>query len=86
MSRRPVSEVAGFIDMLHAACEDSDMRTTLERLLTQTDLQRQRIIDLILDELRRKEAPARLVEAIACLRDDAIAEQAHQVLFRCHGE
>ena len=68
--------------MLLAACEDSYMNQTLERLLSQPAQHRQRIVELLLEDLRHKNAPTKLFEAIACLRDDEIAQQAYQAIFK----
>ena len=76
-------QVDGFIDMLLAACEDKGMNDTLEMLLSQPDDRRKAIVYRVLDQLREKKAPAMLVEAIACLLDDEVAEKAYAAIHDC---
>ena len=80
---RTFAEVDGFIDMLLAACKDEEMNRTLEMLLSQPDAQRKAIVYRLLDRLRDKKAPPALIEAMACLLDDAAAEKAYEVIFQC---
>ena len=77
------AEVDGFIDMLLAACQDKNMNDTLEMLLSQPDHLRKGIVHRVLEQLRQKKAPQRLIEAITCLLDDAAAEKAYEVIFQC---
>lgn len=81
--QRTVAEVDGFIDMLHAACEDQYMNETLERLLTLPDEKRKEVVLKLLEELTNKDAPNMLIEAISCLVDDAVAEKAYEVIYQC---
>ena len=85
MASNPVTfgEVEGFIDMLLAACEDESMNATLEMLLSQPDVKRKAIVHRLLDRLKKKDAPQALIEAMACLLDDAAAEKAYEVIFQC---
>ena len=80
---RTFGEVEGFIDMLLAACEDRSMNDTLEMLLSQPDAKRRAIVHRMLDRLKQRKAPPALVDAMACLLDDAAAEKAYQVIFNC---
>ena len=81
--QRTVSEVSGFIDMLHAACDDPYMNETLERLLSLTDKKRKNVILLLIEDMQQKGAPDSLIEAISCLVDDAVAEKAYEVIYQC---
>ena len=83
---RTFAEVDGFITMLLAACEDSSMNETLELLLSQPDERRRAIVFHLVERLRLKEAPAELIDAVACLMDDAAAEKAYQVIYQCARE
>jgi hypothetical protein len=76
-------DVDGFIDMLLAACEDRTMNETLEMLLSQPDQRRKEIVYRLLDRLKERKAPAALIDAMACLLDDAAAERAYEVIFQC---
>jgi hypothetical protein len=78
-----VAEVAGFVDMLRAACENPSMHRTLTTLLEQPDERRQDMVRWLVARLESDRAPAKLVQAIACLVDDAVAEKAYVVIHEC---
>lgn len=80
---RTYAEVEGFIDMLLAACEDASMNETLELLLSQPDDRRRTMVQKILVRLRVRKAPRKLVEAMACLLDDEVAEKAYAAIHSC---
>lgn len=80
---RTYGEVEGFIDMLLAACEDASMNETLEMLLSQPDDKRRAMVAKILERLRARKAPQKLIEALACLLDDGIAERAYEAIHNC---
>ena len=80
---RTYGEVEGFIDMLLAACEDASMNETLELLLSQPDDKRRAMVEKILVRLRQRNAPRKLVEALACLLDDEVAERAYAAIHHC---
>ncbi|HEY2337311.1 MAG TPA: hypothetical protein VGI18_08125 [Burkholderiales bacterium] len=81
--RRSVAEIEGFITMLRAACDDAKMNASLQKLLAMPDLERRTLVRSWVAELLTKEAPPDFIEAIACLYDDAIAERAYEVIFKC---
>jgi hypothetical protein len=80
---RSVAEVQGFIDLLMAACNDAKINATLERLLAMPDARRQGLVHAWVTDLIVEEAPRELVEAVACLMDDAVAEKAYEVIYKC---
>jgi len=80
---RSVGEIKGFIDLLRAACDDAKVRTALDRLLTMPDAERRDYVQGWVNELIVQEAPADFREAIACLADDAVAEQAYAAIQQC---
>jgi hypothetical protein len=80
---RTVAEVEGFVDLLRAACDDSKVNATLERLLSMPDEKRRGLVHAWVTDLLVEEAPRDFVQAIACLMDDAIAEKAYEVIFKC---
>ena len=80
---RTYAEIEGFIDMLLAACEDASMNETLEMLLSQPDDRRRAMVAKILERLRSRKAPQKLLEAMACLLDDEIAEKAYAAIHKC---
>jgi hypothetical protein len=75
--------VQGFIDLLMAACNDAKINATLERLLAMPDARRQGLVHSWVTYLMIEEAPKELVEAVACLMDDAVAEKAYEVIYKC---
>ena len=76
---RSVADVDGFVDLLRAACDEPSMARTL---LDQPVDRRGHVIERLAAHLRRQGAPARLVAAISCLADDAVAQQAQAVIRR----
>lgn len=90
MSRLPrsgtpktVGEVDSFITMLLAACEDRTVYDRLEALLTLPDLRRRAELGALITDLMTREAPRDLITALACLTDDAVAEKAYEVIYKC---
>jgi hypothetical protein len=80
---RSVAEVQGFIDLLMAACNDAKINATLERLLAMPNDSRQGRVHAWVTDLIIEKAPQQLVEAVACLMDDAVAEKAYEVIYKC---
>jgi hypothetical protein len=80
---RSVGEIEGFIDLLRAACDDASVRQALERLLVMPDAQRRDFVHAWVSDLIVREAPTEFREAIACLADDAVAEQAWAAIQEC---
>lgn len=80
---RTVADVEGFVSLLMAACDDPKINATLERLLSMPDEKRQGLVHTWVTDLLIEEAPRDLVQAVACLMDDAIAEKAYEVIFKC---
>ena len=80
---RSVAEVDGFVSLLMAACNDSKVNATLERLLSMPDEKRRGLVHTWVTDLLIEEAPRDFVQAVACLSDDAIAEKAYEVIFKC---
>jgi hypothetical protein len=81
--RRTVAEIEGFISLLRAACDDRKMNAALEKLLSMPDEARRAFVQNWVSDLLIEEAPKEFIEAIACLLDDAVAEQAYAVIFQC---
>jgi hypothetical protein len=71
------------VDLLRAACEDAGMNDILERLLSQPEERRQLLVRELLADLRAKNAPRELIAAFSPLLDDAVADTAWRVLYRC---
>lgn len=80
---RSVADIDGFVSLLQAACNDPEINATLERLLSMPDERRRGLVHTWVSDLIIEEAPKDLVEAVACLMDDAIAEKAYEVIYHC---
>ena len=80
---RSVAEIESFVNLLLAACNDAEINDTLERLLSLPDGRRQGLVHTWVSDLIIAEAPRDLIEAVACLSDDAIAEKAYEVIYKC---
>ena len=80
---RSVGDMAGFIQLLQSACSDPKINATLADLLVLPDQQRQALVQAWVTEMLTQGAPKSLIEAIACLQDDAVAEKAYEVIFQC---
>lgn len=80
---RTVAEIEGFVNLLAAACNDVKISATLERLLAMPDEERKGLVHAWVTDLIIEEAPKDLVKAVACLMDDAVAEKAYEVIFKC---
>jgi hypothetical protein len=83
---RSVADVEGFVGLLAAACNDPGINATLEQLLSMPDEKRRNLVHVWVSDLLIAEAPRELVEAVGCLVDDAIAEKAYEVIYRCGRE
>jgi hypothetical protein len=82
-SPRSVAEIDGFVSLLAATCNDSKINATLERLLAMPDEKRKGLVHTWVTDLIVEEAPKDLVQAVACLMDDAVAEKAYEVIYKC---
>lgn len=83
---RSVADIEGFVGLLKAACDDPQINATLERLLAMPDAQRQGVVHAWVTDLLIAEAPRELIEAVGCLSDDAVAEEAYAVIYQCRRE
>jgi len=82
-TRASVAHVGRFIDVLRAACDNPQINDTLERLLSLPDAQRRGVIATLTQNMKEQGAPADFIAALACLHDDAVAEKAYEVIYRC---
>lgn len=81
---RSVAEVDGFIDLLRSACSDAGVYAALEKVLTMADERRRGMLHTWITDVLTAGGPPKLVQALACLMDDAVAEKAYEAIFRCH--
>ena len=82
-SPRTVGEIETFVTMLKVACEDDTVNRQLQRVLSMPDNKRQAVIHSWVSDLLIAEAPQDFIQAIACLLDDAVAEEAYEVIYQC---
>ena len=82
-ARRSVAEVEGFVSLLMAACNDSKVNATLERLLSMPDDKRRNLVHVWVSDLLIEGAPRDFIQAVGCLMDDAIAQRAYEVIYKC---
>ena len=78
-----VGDIDSFITMLRAACEDRNMNTRLQELLSLPNDKRKAMLHTWLTDMLIAQAPRSLITAIGCLMDDAVAEKAYEVIFHC---
>jgi hypothetical protein len=83
LAPKSVAEIESFIRMLQVACENHDINERLERLLAFPDEQRHAVVQAWVSDMLIAEAPKDFIAAVACLLDDAVAEKAYEVIFRC---
>ncbi len=81
--RRTFADVDGLINTLRGACEDANLHRTLDLILTQPDHARKAMLRELITEMRAKQAPNDLIDAFICLMDDAVAEKAYAVIYKC---
>lgn len=79
-----VGEVGSFIDLLRLAREDQRIHAALVQLLSMEPARRQTLVHNWVSDLLVRGAPRAFTQAIACLMDDAIAEQASTVILGKH--
>ncbi len=80
---RSVADIEGFVALLQAACNDPEINATLERLLAMPDERRRGLVHTWVSDLLIEKAPQHFVQAVACLLDDAVAEKAYEVIYKC---
>jgi hypothetical protein len=80
---RSVGQIDGFITLLLAACENRMVNDKLEALLSMPDQKRQAVVHSWVNDLLVQQAPRDFILAIACLKDDAVAEKAYEVIVGC---
>ena len=81
MTERTLAEIDGFIDMIHAACDNDEMNRIMRTLLSLPDPDRREMVRSLAGKLREDGAPLKLIEAVACLVSDDIAEKANDVIY-----
>ena len=80
---KSVADIASFIRMLSAACDDPKVYERLEPLLSMPDAKRQGLVHAWVTDLLIAEAPRDFIQAVACLMDDRVAEKAYEAIVQC---
>lgn len=80
---KSVGDIESFITMLRVACEDRNINTRLERLLSLPDDKRKAVVQTWVSDMLVARAPRDFIAAIACLSDDQVAEKAYEVIYQC---
>ncbi len=78
-----VSDIDSFVALIGAACQDEGLYATLEEILSLPDEKRKALLFALLRDLQAEGAPPDLMAAIESLVDDAVAERAYEVIFKC---
>ena len=81
---KSVGDVDGFVRLIQVACEDEAVGARLKSILSMPYYDRKSFLHGLINDLSIAQAPASLLEALACLTDDAIAERALEVVNACH--
>lgn len=76
-----VGDVDRFIQLLQTACDNRAVHKALERLLSQPGEQRKLLVHTWVTDMRANNAPRDFVHAVACLKDDGVADKAYEVIF-----
>ena len=80
---RTYADVQGFINLMLVACEDATINSTLQDLLSLPNDSRKAAVYKLVTHLRATTAMPELIDAIACLLDDEVAEKAFQAIYHC---
>jgi hypothetical protein len=81
---KSVGDIESFVALIRAACEDNSVRSKLVPILAMAKGQRRSFLNGLLNDLVIERAPAELIEALACLTDDAVADRAYEVIVASH--
>ena len=80
MTERSFADQKSFITLIRAAQEDAALRERLLAILQQPGFHRKSLLNTLIAELSVQSAPAELVQAVACLLNDDVAEKARELL------
>jgi hypothetical protein len=77
---RSVGDIDGFVRLIQVACEDEVVGARLESILSMPADKRRSFLHGLINDMSMGQVPAPLLEALACLTDDAVAERAFEVV------
>ena len=69
------NEFEPFIKLIQVMRDDSLINEKVIKMLKQNSYQRRIILNNLLEQLRRQNAPGNLIQALSCLFDDIVAEK-----------
>jgi hypothetical protein len=85
MSISEKTETAGenenFVALIQAAMEDSEIKRQILAIVQLDSFNRASLLGTYVSSLQYKGAPAGLIEAFNCLKDDMIAEKTREILI-----
>ncbi|MBF0279547.1 MAG: hypothetical protein HQM13_17240 [SAR324 cluster bacterium] len=79
-SKYPSTDLDNFTTLVLAACDAPDMKMQIMKILELEAAQRVKLINSILTHLSHQRAPTQLIEAIACLKNEAVAEKVKELI------
>jgi len=69
------NEFEPFIKLIQVMRDDPLINEKVIKMLTQNSYQRRIILNNLLEQLRRQNAPENLIQELSCLFDDIVAEK-----------
>ena len=77
---RPITENETFIRLIQAAREDKEFHDQIYAILSLNSFNRKSILNTFIDNMRLNNVSEDLIEALASLREDDVAEVALEVI------
>jgi small-conductance mechanosensitive channel len=84
MSKKSNDLSQSFAHLLQVIKEDKEINTRVIQLLKSNSFTRRLLLNKWLEQLRRRQAPEKLIQALSCLFDDSIAEKVAVILNNHH--
>jgi len=78
--QKSVGDNETFVTLIRVAQEDPEVRKTLAGILGQSPFHRKSLLNTLIQEMKLKGAPADFVFAIGALLDEAVAQQAAELI------
>jgi hypothetical protein len=83
---RTVGDDETFVSLMRVAQEDPNIRRVILGILAQSPFNRQSMLNTLIAEMKLKSAPVDLIQAIAPLLDDDVANKVAQLLKDIDGQ
>ena len=84
VSEKPNDLSQSFAHLLQVIIADQEIKIRVIQLLKSNSFTRRLLLNKWLEQLRRKQAPEKLIQALSCLFDDSIAEKVVVLLDSQH--